>query len=243
MEEDRVRRLNEHEPDPDASYVLYWMQQSQRAALNHALEYAAQQANGHGQGLLVGFGLTDTYPEANERHFAFMLEGLAEIKDALQDRGVKFVARRGAPDDVALGLAVNASLVVCDRGYLRHQREWRDRVARERRKRVIQVEGDVVVPVETASEKAEFAARTTRPKLQKRWSKYLGDLRPVKLRVSSLSQSVKGDVDVGRWEALLRDLDIDRSVGRVRRFRGGNAEARRHLRRCLRAGLSGNARL
>jgi deoxyribodipyrimidine photo-lyase len=45
-------------------YVLYWMQSSQRAEYNHALEYAVQQANDHGQHLLVIFGLTDVSPIA-----------------------------------------------------------------------------------------------------------------------------------------------------------------------------------
>jgi deoxyribodipyrimidine photo-lyase len=60
-------------------FVLYWMQQSQRAEYNHALEYAVQQANKIGQGVLVIFGLMDAYPEANLRHYTFMLEGLQEF--------------------------------------------------------------------------------------------------------------------------------------------------------------------
>ena len=73
----RIQPLN----DADickGDYVLYWMQQSQRAEDNHALEFAVQQANDRGQGLLVVFGLTDGYPEANPRHYRFMLEGLQE---------------------------------------------------------------------------------------------------------------------------------------------------------------------
>ena len=45
------------------------MQQSQRAEHNHALEYAVQQANQLDRMLLVAFGLTDDYPEANLRHY------------------------------------------------------------------------------------------------------------------------------------------------------------------------------
>ena len=48
-------------------------------------------------------------------------------------------------------------------GYLRHQREWRDKVAREADCRVLQVESDAIVPVAVVSEKAEYAARTIRP--------------------------------------------------------------------------------
>ena len=64
MEDARIRRLNDHAPDPEGDYVLYWMQQSQRAAFNHALEYAARRANELDQGVIVGFGLTDAYPDA-----------------------------------------------------------------------------------------------------------------------------------------------------------------------------------
>lgn len=239
MEEDRIRTLNDEPPDPDGRYVLYWMQQSQRADFNHALEYAARCANDREQGLIVGFGLTDAYPDANERHYAFMLEGLAEVHGMLAERGIKFVVRKGAPDDVALDLAKDASLVVCDRGYLRHQRNWRRRVAAKSGRRVVQIEGDVVVPVETASDKVEFAARTIRPKLQRSWPDFLGGLEATKLAKASLPLDVTGDIDVQEPWKVLHALDIDRSVGRTDRFIGGTTEARKHLRRFLQAGLAG----
>ena len=86
MDERRVRHLNSGPVHTDGTYVLYWMQQSQRALFNPALEYAAGEANRMGRGLIVGFGLTDAYPEANQRHYAFMLEGLAEVGEALHQR-------------------------------------------------------------------------------------------------------------------------------------------------------------
>lgn len=55
VQETRIQRLNNLEPKK-GRYVLYWMQQSQRAEYNHALEYAVQMANTLGQGVLVGFG-------------------------------------------------------------------------------------------------------------------------------------------------------------------------------------------
>jgi deoxyribodipyrimidine photo-lyase len=77
------------------AFVLYWMQQSQRAEYNHALEYAIQQANKMGQGVVVVFGLMDDYPEANLRHYTFMLEGLQETQAALAKRGIKMVVQKG----------------------------------------------------------------------------------------------------------------------------------------------------
>ena len=105
------------------AFVLYWMQQSQRAEYNHALEYAVQQANKLGQGVVVVFGLMDDYPEANLRHYTFMLEGLKETHAALAKRGIKMVVQKGNPADGAISAGRRASLIVCDRGYLRHQRK------------------------------------------------------------------------------------------------------------------------
>src|SRR4051812_136211 len=100
------------------------MQASQRAHFNHALEFAIARANELGMPVLVCFGLTDGYPEANERHYAFMLEGLADVLQSLKRRGIKFVVKHGDPPDVVLHYTKRAALVVCDRGYLRHQRRW-----------------------------------------------------------------------------------------------------------------------
>ena len=57
----RLRALNDRRPR-DGRCVVYWMQQSQRAERNHALEYAVRQANHHRRPLLVVFGLMDDYP-------------------------------------------------------------------------------------------------------------------------------------------------------------------------------------
>src|SRR3954454_8379105 len=115
----RIRVLNKAESQRSGRYVLYWMQQSQRARFNPALELAIEEANARDLPVLVCFGLMDAYPEANARHYAFMLEGLAEVERDLNERGIGFVIRRGAPDAVALQFASEAALVVCDRGYLK----------------------------------------------------------------------------------------------------------------------------
>ena len=96
IQDTRIQQLNDFDIRLDADYVLYWMQQSQRAEYNHALEYAVLQANNLGVGVVVAFGLTDDYPEANLRHYTFMLEGLTETKARLAKRGIHMVARQAA---------------------------------------------------------------------------------------------------------------------------------------------------
>ena len=157
IEPERLTELTDA-PERSGDYVLYWMQNSQRAEFNPALETAIAEANRLGLPVVVGFGLTENYPEANARHYAFMLEGLAETDKVLRERGIAFVVRLGSPDDVALSLTQHAALVVCDRGYLRPQREWRTRVAAKAGRRVLQVEGDVVVPVDDIGQGRRLAA-------------------------------------------------------------------------------------
>ena len=232
IEPERIQPLNDAEPATGGKYVLYWMQQSQRAEHNPALEYAVQQANEHDQRLLVVFGLMDDYPEANLRHYRFMIEGLADVAQSLQARNIRFVVQHGHPADVALRHARDATLVVCDRSYLRHQKQWRQRVAREAGRRVVQVEGDVVVPVDVASSKAEFAARTIRPKIHKQMERFLVDLRTTPLGKDSTALHVPGEaLDLSDPAALCDRLKLDTSVPPVSMlFPGGTRAAKRRLR-------------
>jgi deoxyribodipyrimidine photo-lyase len=241
IEASRCRRLNAQNRRR-GRYVLYWMQQSQRASFNPALEYAIEVANRASLPVVVGFGLMDDYPEANLRHYRFMLEGLCDVEQALAGRGIRFVVWRGAPAEVAVRLAGEAALVVCDRGYLRHQKAWRAEVAERIGCALVQIEGDVVVPVETASHKAEYAARTLRPKLHRAWDDYLMPLEDGAVRASSLDPGIESEVEPSDIDGVLGRLTLDRSVGPVRRFQGGTGEARRRLQEFLDHRLDGYAR-
>ena len=233
---ERVQNLNEAEVR-EGGYVLYWMQSSQRAEQNHALEYAVQRANDLDQRLLVVFGLTDDYPEANLRHYTFMLEGLKDAQEAIEKRGIEMVVREGSPEEVALEAGKDASLIVTDRGYMRPQKKWREKVAREADCLVTQVESDVVVPVELASGKQEHAARTLRPKIQEYLEDFLVALRPT--RVEKRSKNMREDgLDLSDVEKVLDGMDLDRSVGALSHlYKGGNSEAKKIFRRFLKQGL------
>ncbi len=231
IQPERIQKLNDKEIR-NGDYVLYWMQGSQRAEYNHALEYAVQQADELSQPLLVAFGLMDDYPEANLRHYHFMLEGLQDVEAALEKRKIKFVVQRGAPDEVALKLSQNASLVVCDRGYLRLQRRWREHVADAAPCKVVQLESDVVVPVELASQKKEHAARTLRPRLTKHLERFLVELPEAKPKHGSLGLDVSGE-DLSDLGKLLGKLKLEQQVAPVKLFKGGASEAKKVLRAFL----------
>ena len=239
MESDRITVLNDASVHPRGRYVLYWMQQSQRVHFNPALEYAILRANELGCPVVVVFALFEAYPEANERHFAFMLEGLANVSVELTERGIKFVIRCGQPSVVCVALAADAALVVCDRGYLRQQKAWYEVVARDAGRQVVQVEGDVVIPVERVSDKREYAARTIRPKINRLLESYVHAVQSSPVNNAALRLRISSDVDPNDIDGALARLNIDRSVGRVRRFVGGSAEARRRLRQFIDHALDG----
>jgi deoxyribodipyrimidine photo-lyase len=225
QEPDRLRVLNDVEPDPQGSYVLYWMQASQRTRFNHALERAIELANERDEPVVVCFGLTDDYPEANERHYAFMLEGLRDVEQNLAKRNIKFVCDQASPANVAIHYAKNASVLVGDFGYVRPCRRWVNEVADAVTCRYEQVESGIVVPVETASDKREYAARTIRSKLHKQWDHFLGDVRAGTPMQSSLRLDLKGTLDLSDPAKLLKQLKIDRDVPKSRHFEGGENEA------------------
>ncbi len=224
----RLKVLVDAPPHTAGTYVLYWMQQSQRAEFNPALEYAIEQANALDLPVLVCFGLT-AFPEANARHYDFMLRGLAEVRDRLATRGVAFVIRKTPPHDLTRQLAADAALVVCDRGYLKIQRTWRAKLAEGLNRRLVQVEGDVVVPVEVASNKHEYAARTIRPRIHRVWDDFVDDLQPRTVRRRAEGLTVAGDVDLDDVPGVLAALKIDKAVGPVKRFPAGEGAARARL--------------
>ena len=239
IEDARVRVRNDAEPDPSGAYVLYWMQASQRVVQNQALEYALDVANSRRLPVLVAFVLIPDYPEANERSYAFMLEGLAETAGGLRERGIPFVFKLGDVVETVHELAKDAAVLVCDRGYLAYQRSWRDALTERLDKRIVEVEANAVVPLEVASTKLESAARTFRPKIHRHLEDYLHRVEPRNMETPDDGIAVASDLDATDVEACLAALAPDRSVGRVARFTGGTSQACRHLETFLDDHLEG----
>ncbi len=213
-------------------YVLYWMQQSQRLHFNHALEYAVSKANQLDQPLRVIFCVVSGYPNANLRHYTFMLEGLSETALGLFERGIAFDIVTGDMVAEVVRASRDASILVMDRGYTRTQRRWREDISKQVSIPVQTVESDIVVPVETASPKEEYAARTLRPKIKRSLSRFLKPVEEIELRRRSEIKSGKDHLD------LISKLDIDRTISPSSVYKGGRKEALRHLKDFLKNGLN-----
>ncbi|MDD4478286.1 MAG: deoxyribodipyrimidine photo-lyase [Mesotoga sp.] len=212
-------------------FVLYWMQASQRAVDNDALDYACEISNYLSLPLLVLFVLHGEYPSANRRSFTFMLEGLEETEKRLKERGITFLLKAGNPVDKVLEIAKNASVLVSDVGYLRHQQFWRERIAHRVESPFFVVESNVIVPVGQVSRKEEFSAATIRPKISRLLIDY-PESRPVE------SRRLKGlgveDFETVSLSACLKDLKFVDDVPAVSSFKGGTSQAIEMLESFLR---------
>jgi deoxyribodipyrimidine photo-lyase len=212
------------------------MQAAQRAEFNHALEHAVERANELKKPVVTFFGITKDYPEANLRHYYFMLEGLSEVRQALAAKGIQMVVMCKSPELGVLDPADEAALVAVDAGQLRMQRKWRTVAARKLACPLVEVETNLIVPVEQASAKEEFSAGTFRPRITKKLDYYVVPVKHKKPKLDSLGLKFDS-FDISDVDKAVSTLKVDRSVGRVDGFQGGTSWAKRHLKSFIRTKL------
>ena len=233
IQEDRIAYLNEKD-EQKGEYVVYWMQASQRVRYNQALETAIRIANKRSLPVLVYFELIDHFPDANLRHYYFMLEGLQEVIEDLRQIGIQMVINYQAvgqyPD--LLDLAREAVMIVTDCGYLRFQTEWREKYARELPCLLIQVESDVIVPVESASTKEEFTAGTFRPKINRLLMNYLYPIENTNPDYSSLDFDVPSFA-IDNINESINQLSVDTTVSPSQIYHGGASRAEELLKQFI----------
>jgi deoxyribodipyrimidine photo-lyase len=243
IQNSRIRVLND-KLVRKGEYILYWMQQSQRTEYNHALEYAVELANHFDLPLYVLFVLVADYPEANLRHYTFMLEGLLDVQQSLLRRGIAMSVKIGDRDRILREAEKRAAAVVCDMGYLRHQRLWRKILGQNSGCRVICVESDAVVPVETASPKMEYGAYTLRPKINRLLEAYLREVPETPVKKELSIRKIQG-IDPKNPEKVLDAFsaqNIDRSVPSVSRlFPGGTTHAKHRVEEFIKNRAAGYA--
>ena len=143
----RVTVRRSGEPDRDGRAVVYWMQRAQRGVDNPALDVAIEAANELRRPVAVFFGLHPNYPNANQRHYAFLIEGLAETIKRIERRGAAFIFRPFPRHDLLRFCdEVKACLVVGDENPLRAPELWRQSAAEKLRVPFWTVDADALVP-------------------------------------------------------------------------------------------------
>lgn len=212
-------------PAGTGTHVLYWMAASMRGHDNAALEYAGHLSNRFGVPLRVAHVLPTTDADGHaltERHALFHLQGIVDVSEALRKRHIPFIVIRpaavesgraqpqkratkeqqqqeakGIVADLAK-LAKGAVSVVTDVDYLRPGRTLRASFARAVSVPFYAVEANVIVPVAEASQKAEHAARTIRPKINRLVAQYQKVTSQVTLLHQQDDTNDNDDDDIGK---------------------------------------------
>ena len=229
----RVNVRRSGSPNPDGACVLYWMRRSLRGVDNPALEIAIQVGNALEKPVVVFFGLVPV-ANANLRHYAFLAQGLTEIREELRQKNVGFILRRYPDHSIAKFCnEVRAGMLVTDENPLRGPGHRLARVLRSLRLPVWSVDSDVVVPTKLIPRK-QYAARIIRPKLLNLREQFL-----VKPRNSAARTAWHARVSSLDCDGVCHDgLRIDRSVQPITNLRGGTREGLRLLREFVRNKLA-----
>ncbi len=222
-------------PNPDGSCVVYWMQRSQRGVDNAALDVAVQAANVLAKPVVV-FLAPRPFPPANLRHYAFLAQGIPDIAEAVEKRGIGFVLRR-FPEHSLLKFCdeVKAALVVGDENLIRQAEDWRKTVAKKLKVPFWTVDADVIVPSRLL-QKEQYAAFTIRPRLQAKLAQFLVASANPKAKVPWTKHPKLQSLAAA--DNLTEGWDLDRSVQPVSEWKGGTREARQLLQDFVRGKLS-----
>ncbi len=228
IDSERVALLNDIGLNRPGEHVIYWMQQSQRIRYNHALIHSINLANEYNLPLTVLFVVDASFPEANLRHYDFMLRGLITVEKELWTRGISFCLKIGRVEKEVIKFTKNAKAVVVDKGYLRVQREWRKKVASKLTCPLIEVESDIVVPVKTASNKEEYSAAHLRRKIAPLIPERLNEVK-IPILKAVLRQTPPNATALNDIPALLNRLSVNRTVSPVSWIKSGEDSAQKML--------------
>ncbi len=156
--------------------VVYRMSRDQRVQDNWALLFAQQLADQMETSLLVVFTLMPHYPNANQRHFDFLIKGLQQIEKALIEKNIPFVL---LADDQPMKLFEQyikkhgVTTVVSDFDPLRHKQQWIESTNQIDNIAHYEVDAHNIVPCHFVSQKVEFGAYTLRQKINRLLPEFL----------------------------------------------------------------------
>ena len=240
--DDRVRRANDRDFRAGARYLLYWAQMNRRVDSNHALAFAAGEANRLGLPLLVYEAVTCSYPFASGRFHTFLLEGVPDTAAQLRQLGIGYCfylrRRRENPDDVLYRLAAEAAAVVTDDYPAFIARCHNASVPAKLDVPYFLVDSCGVVPM-SRFEKREYAAYTIRPKIRRLLPACLKPPPEVgaERRWDGPAPAFHTEVTGANIADLVASCEIDHAVKPSLSFRGGSCAALRHLDHFLRHNL------
>lgn len=242
----RVHVLREAEPLPFGQYVLYWCQTNHRVPFNHALHAAIALGNHLGKPVVCYHALRPDYPYASDRLHAFVLDGLAELGQAMRANGIPYwLELPKSPEEHRprlRELGRRAAAVVSDWHPTFVVPRHLAAAAKVLEGPLFAIDASCVVPARRIAE-SQVAAYALRPKLRKLWPTYL-DALPAGPAPAEAAAAARIDPDFASAEPPeklrleLETFAIDHSVPPVTSRPGGRARALLELGHFLQHGLA-----
>lgn len=145
------------------------MIRDKRANDNYALLTAQNLAIKHNASLIVCYQYIGNFPQGNLRQYEFLLQGLKETSELLNQHNIDFYLLQGPANKVLPKLINEKSVgsMVVDYSPLKVYKKRIKRVLEKLSLPVCQVDTHNIVPVWISSDKKEFAAHTIRKKINR----------------------------------------------------------------------------
>lgn len=205
---ERIRFLNNC-PDQTGA-VVYWMSRDQRVQDNWALAYAQYLAEAFKQPLLVIFNLVPQFAQATWRQYSFMLRGIEEVAEELDQLHIPFHILLGNPQET-IPLFIEKEKIgtlVSDFSPLRIYGEWKKAIIARVTIPFYEVDAHNIIPCWHASPKQEFGAYTLRPKINRLLKEFLTEIPAIHNQQSGY-QYIKPQTN---WQQLKDSLEIDFNI-------------------------------
>lgn len=218
----RVRTLKNGQVGPGP--VVYWMNRDQRIQDNWALLYAQGIAQQYKLPLIIIFTLRDKTQRTTARTLKFMLEGLKIVEVEARKKGIPFVLLLGEPMQIVPEFLeeVSAGVLVADFSPLKLFRKWREELILHSPLPFFEVDAHNIIPVWITSSKAEFAARTIRPKIHKLLPEFLDHFPNISQQNKERVKQWSKEID---WEDVYQKVQKDDTVPPINWIRAGEANA------------------
>ena len=233
---ERVQLLNDKPENKKAEYVLYWMQMFKRTTYNDALKFAIEQANKRNLPLVVYEGLKFYYPWANDRIHTFILEGVAEKREAFAKLGIKYVfylqKDKNSPKQTVKKIAKDAALIVTDDFPCFIIPDHNAAIVKQANIPVYAVDSNGIIPM-SKFEKEEYGAYTIRPKIKRILDNYFVPFEEAKIKIKQPDLKIDCPdtiVDETNIAELVAECDIDHSIKPSPIYKGGTTNGRKRLK-------------
>jgi len=236
MNSKRVANLNDNLSTVDGNCVVYIMSRDQRVQDNHALLFAQQEALAKDLPLAVVFNLLEKTGVRSREHYQFMIEGLRQVKQDLQNLNIEFVLMIGNPlkNIVDFVEQTKVASVYFDFNPLSGVRAVQKKIAAKVEVSCKVVDAHNIIPLWVLSDKEEFAAYTIRNKVHKNLEEWLTEPPKLKKQLSKidLSKYSKSWKDTEKVISRLTNNDINID------YKSGEAAAKTKLKSFIKTRLS-----